>query len=82
MDYDSCQFLNKFMAKERLKAVPASYLVPIKDGKILLLRRLNTGYEDGKYSLPAGHVETGENFTQCVVREMKEEIGISIRLKI
>jgi mutator protein MutT len=69
------------MAKERLKAVPASYLVLMKDGKILMARRFNTGYEDGNYSFPAGHVDAGENFTQCVIREIKEEININLNLK-
>jgi len=67
------------MEEKRLKAVPASYLVLMKDGKVLMQRRFNTEYEDGKYSFPAGHVETGENFTQCVVREIKEEIGIDLK---
>ena len=63
------------MAKERHKEVPASYLIIIKDGKILLQRRFNTGYMDSKYSLPAGHADKGEDFPQCIVREAKEEIG-------
>ncbi|MFA5878502.1 MAG: NUDIX domain-containing protein [Candidatus Staskawiczbacteria bacterium] len=66
------------MPKERHKIVPASYLVLIRDGRILLQRRFNTGYEDGSYSLVAGHVEKGETFTQCIIREVKEEIGISL----
>lgn len=65
------------MAK-RHRIVPASYLVLMQDNKILLLRRYNTGYEDGNYSLPAGHVEAEENFTQCVIREAEEEIGIML----
>jgi len=64
------------MVKERHKIVPASYLVLIKGGKILLQRRFNTGYEDGKYSMVAGHVDKGETFTQCLIREVKEEAGI------
>lgn len=67
------------MTKERHREVPASYLVLIKDGKILLARRFNTGYMDGNYSLPAGHVDKGETFTQCMIREVKEEIGIDIK---
>ena len=67
------------MEKERNKNVPASYLVLIKDGKILLQKRFNTGYMDGKYSLPAGHVDKGETFTQCVIREVKEEIGVDLK---
>lgn len=64
------------MAKERHKQIPSSYIVLIKDNKILMARRFNTGYEDGKYGFPAGHVEADESFTQGVIREIKEEIGI------
>ncbi len=67
------------MAKERHREVPASYLILIKDGKILLSRRFNTGYQDGNYSLPAGHVDEGETFTQCVIRESKEEVGVLLK---
>ncbi len=67
------------MAKERHKIIPSSYLVLIKDGKVLLGRRCNTGYEDGKYGLPAGHGEKNESFTQTVIREVKEEIGIDLK---
>ncbi len=67
------------MAKERHKIIPASYLVLIKDNKILLQRRFNTGYEDGKYSMIAGHVDKGETYTKCVIREVKEEAGILLK---
>jgi 8-oxo-dGTP diphosphatase len=67
------------MAKERFKIVPASYLIIIKDGKILLSRRFNTGYEDGKYSFIAGHLDGSETFTQCIIREAKEESDIDVR---
>ncbi len=60
-------------------AVPASYLYLERDGKILLLKRKDTGYMDGFYSLIAGHVERGESFTDCLVREAREEAGIVIR---
>ncbi len=67
------------MTAERHKIVPASYLVLIRDNKILLLRRFNTGYEDGKYSMIAGHVDRGETFTQCLIREAEEEAGIVLK---
>jgi 8-oxo-dGTP diphosphatase len=43
--------------------IPASYLFLERDNRILLLRRSNTGYEDGNYSLIAGHVEANESFS-------------------
>jgi len=69
------------MKKERHKITPASYLILVKDNKVLLQRRFNTGYEDGKYSMIAGHVDRGETFTQCIVREAKEEAGIILKPK-
>lgn len=67
--------------KKRHQLIPASYLTLIKDNKVLLLRRFNTGYEDGKYSMIAGHVDKGETFTQCIIREAKEEAGIVLKLE-
>ena len=59
----------------------ASYLVLEKKGKILLLRRFNTGWHDGDYSLIAGHVKRGESALQAVVREAKEEAGVVVQEK-
>ncbi len=67
------------MSKHHFKIIPASYLLLLKDEKILMIRRYKTGYQDGNYSLPAGHVEDGESATEALIREVKEEININIK---
>lgn len=63
---------------ERNKVVPVVYIILEKDGEYLLARRYNTGYQDGNYNLPAGHVDQGELPSEAAVREAKEEIGVDI----
>ena len=46
--------------------------------ELCLLRRFNTGYIDGTYNLPAGHLEEGESLQQGAHREALEEAGITI----
>lgn len=47
-----------------------------RDGEILLMRRAGTGFFDGLYSLPGGHVEAGESMRQTASREIQEELGV------
>lgn len=61
----------------------ASILMLLKevDGKtkVLLQRRHNTGFMDGKWDLScSGHVEHGESMSQAAAREAKEELGVVI----
>jgi len=62
--------------KERFKARVAVYLFLREDNKILLLQRAGSGFMDGYYGLPAGHVENDETVKEAMVREAKEEINV------
>lgn len=60
--------------------VPAVYVILRKHGKILFTLREHTGFQDGTYSLPSGHVEENENALSAAVREVKEEVGVEVPL--
>jgi 8-oxo-dGTP diphosphatase len=47
-------------------------------GKILMVKRQNSGFRDGFYALPAGHVEIGESPMQAMIRELQEEVSITV----
>jgi len=64
---------------ERFKLIPEVCLLVIKDDKILLLRRRNTGWHDGWYCTPAGHVEDRETMREAAAREALEEVGITVK---
>lgn len=61
----------------RTENAELTVLCLIQDGNRVLLQ--NRVKQDWKgYTLPGGHVETGESFVDAVVREMKEETGLHI----
>ena len=49
-------------------------LIVNSKGKILLAHNNHT------YQFPGGHLEKGENMADCIVREIKEETGIHVKV--
>lgn len=66
------------MRQPRFPFASSVHLFLVRVPRVLLLRRWNTGYEDGNYSVPAGHLDGGEQVTQAPIREAREETGIEI----
>ena len=62
------------------KVIPEVHLFLLHEGKVLLLRKCNTDYENGNYSVVAGGVEADEEVTAAAIREAREEVGIDVRL--
>ena len=54
------------------------HLLFIRDNQILVARRFNTGYRDGEYSVPAGHLDGDETVIAAGMRETKEEVSVTI----
>lgn len=52
-----------------------------QDGKVLLMQRANTGWFDGGWVLPGGHLELGETPIEAAAREAEEECGIKVKLQ-
>lgn len=61
----------------KTETVELTVLCLIEDeNKILLQNRVKKDWQG--YALPGGHVETGESFVDAVIREMKEETGLTV----
>jgi 8-oxo-dGTP diphosphatase len=54
-------------------------IIANSDGRLLLIRR---GHEPGLglWSIPGGRIEPGESDEQAVIREVREETGLSVRV--
>jgi len=64
---------------EREPAWRAAATVIEKDGEVLLLKRGSTApWMPGKWNLPGGNLEPGENAAKAAKREAGEEIGLKL----
>ena len=57
----------------------AAAVILEREGRILLVRRVNEP-QQGKWSLPAGFIDAGEDPKEAAVREVYEETGLRVRV--
>jgi 8-oxo-dGTP diphosphatase len=61
-----------------MKAVTAAII--IHNGKILIAQRAEDKSLAGKWEFPGGKIEPGETPEACLIREIKEELGVEIEV--
>ena len=66
------------MDGERFTVPVAVHLLLFDGDRVLLSLRTNTGYEDGRWGVPAGHLDGGESVTAAAIREAREELSIAL----
>ena len=76
--------MNKdIVMEERYKCAIVVDLMLIRENngkkEVLLALRKNTGYCDGEYELPGGHIEANEDLLDATIREAKEELNIELK---
>ncbi|MDF2461655.1 MAG: ADP-ribose pyrophosphatase [Candidatus Saccharibacteria bacterium] len=56
--------------------VGVGIIIPDDAGRILIMQR--TGTHAPKFSIPGGKLDLGETFEQAAIREVREELDISV----
>ena len=63
---------------ERHLTRTAVFVILERDAKIFFLRRANTGWADGMLTVPAGHVDKGDQVREAAIKEAKEEACVDV----
>lgn len=74
----------RFPVRDQRRAIPHRHVgagIIVDDrNRVLLAQRPAAGMLGGLWEFPGGGVEPGETVPQCIVRELREELGIAVRV--
>ena len=62
------------------RVVDVSAGLIFRDGKLLIAQRHADSHLGGLWEFPGGKREAGEGFEQCLVRELEEELGVTVEV--
>lgn len=60
------------------KVIEVSAGLVFRSGKLLITQRHAKAHLGGLWEFPGGKREPGETFEQCLVRELREELGVEV----
>lgn len=63
-----------------MKPVEVSAGLVFRGGKLLITQRRPGDHLGGLWEFPGGKREPGESFEECLIRELKEELGIEVSI--
>lgn len=64
------------MSEQKTQFIVRCRAVILREGELLVVKH----HPEAKfYALPGGHMEEGETPFQCIVREIKEELGVEVK---
>jgi mutator protein MutT len=61
-----------------MKQIEVSAALIFRHGKLLITQRHANAHLGGRWEFPGGKREAGESFQACLVREIREELGVEI----
>ncbi|MBD8065445.1 NUDIX domain-containing protein [Devosia sp. PTR5] len=56
----------------------AASVALVRNGQVMLIKRARAPYQN-LWTFPGGRMEAGETPEQCAVREVQEELGLTVR---
>ena len=71
--------VNPVTGHEEFPRIDPAVICLVHDGRDRAVLARQTAWPERMFSLLAGFVEAGESFEVCVVREIREEIGLTVR---